>query len=710
MESTQPGTAYPLGQLAAAFVTATTHEDPATRARAGKRVERWSRVLAGMASGRVRVGSRTPMAGYPAWVTPTVVKGGFATGEPVAGGPLRPQETALGDLRGRVFAHFLTDAGQAELCALLDSGAYRLSTPEEAALLVVAWLLRAGDRSGALGVLDSIGPFADRLCFVPSPGPVGEQDPEVLWRSSAGEVGAALAGRRPNERVEAMREALAVWNPLADEFLSLWLSAGFSSAGPSAADDEWRERATALLARYDRLAGRYTRCRKHRNPKENLAVLRSAARHVVAGKELAPRQAGLLRHVITSMVARRGRPGSAGHTALRDGQARIASIPGRHRLARVVVSRIAALDPDSGIRDVAAVCAPVTAAEAATHGIPAGTPIPDEVRQVVRRAQAGPVDELVRSGAVPSAEVLAELVPQLAARTSAAAYPDEAVERLVAASYRAFRVRRSLLLVDLAHQVRLSELPWIDALRPHRQAGDGTRQEAFATLRRLGELAVDGFPATLLPNPLIRELAALSTEAGRDLPWVEQLAADIFTGWFTPKFVRAADLAGELLAGSLYARYYDIEYSGLRRQDFGERCHARAGVARSGRLTVGENGMVIEQAQILTSHNLATLVHAVGVVPADGWAPVARRTFASVVRLSGRDQRDLAYAWRQLIFFLSLPGVDASSVVEQCRTDLAAAPVSARSRLEAPLNDLAGVVTGGRLTREQQLLGWAARR
>ena len=141
-----------------------------------------------MASGALTIGSRTPMAGLPAWVTPRVVRGGFATGTAAAGGPLRPHEAAVAARagvpaeRGTVFAHYLTDAGQAELCALLDSGGYRLEFGEQAALLTVAWLLRAGDRPGALGLLDEIGPYAGKLCFVPVPDAASEQDPSVVWR------------------------------------------------------------------------------------------------------------------------------------------------------------------------------------------------------------------------------------------------------------------------------------------------------------------------------------------------------------------------------------------------------------------------------------------------------------------------------------------------------------------------------------------------
>ncbi|MCO8274417.1 hypothetical protein M1L60_27845 [Actinoplanes sp. TRM 88003] len=424
MNSEQAGEAYPQGQLAAAFVTALTHENAATRSRAETRVARWMRVLTGMAAGSLRIGSRTPVAGFPAWVTPEVVRGGFATGTAAAGGPLRPHEAAIADDRAAVFAYYLTDAGQAELCSRLDSGRYRLEFAEQAALLAMAWLLRSGDRDRALGLLEEIGPYGGQLSFSPVPADAGEQDPSVVWRADAGEVRTALAARRENSRVEAMREAMTVWNPFADELLTLWLTTGDPVATVFPGD--WHGHAEALLARYDALAAAHTLCGKHRKPKENLAVLRAAAQDVVHGGELTPRQLGLLRSVVAAMV----------------------------------------------------------------------------------------VDDLIAAGVLPSAEVLAELVPQLAAQTNAAAYPDPALRTLMAATYRAFRERRSLLLLNLQHQVRLTELPWVRALRPYREEGDETRRDAQATLRRLGELAVDGFPATLLPNPLVRELAGLSQEAG----------------------------------------------------------------------------------------------------------------------------------------------------------------------------------------------------
>jgi hypothetical protein len=311
---------------------------------------------------------------------------------------------------------------------MLDSGGYRVELPEQAALLTVAWLLRAGDRARALGLLDEIGAFGGQLCFAPAPDRAAGREASVVWREPAGEVGEALRRRRENARVEAMRETLMVWNPLADELLDLWLETRDGDGRiASAFPPGWHERAEELMARYWRLATLHTRCGKHRRPKENLAILRMAVQETLAGRQLTPRARGLLRHAVEAMLARRGHPGSPEHAALRATQARVASIPGYHQLARVVVARLAAHDPDAGIADVNAICAPVTTVEAAAHAVPAGTAIPKPIRRVVQRATAGTVPELIGTGVVPSAEVLAELVPQIAATISAAAYPDPAL-------------------------------------------------------------------------------------------------------------------------------------------------------------------------------------------------------------------------------------------------------------------------------------------
>lgn len=349
-------------------------------------------------------------------------------------------------------------------------------------------------------------------------------------------------------------------------------------------------------------------------------------------------------------MRRRGLPGSPGHTALRRSQAAQAELPSHHALAQVVLRRLAVLPQQAGIADVEPLLRPVSEEESWTAGLPAGAVLPPAVGQVVVSALSAPLGTLVERGVVPSAEVLAGLVPQLVAAATARAYGDETLRALMTAHYRAFRNRRSLLLLDLERQVRIEELPWVRAVSGRRSAVTGTSdgEGALTVLRQLGEVAVQAFPGTILPNPLVRELGVLERQCGLGVPFVEELAADIFMGEFSRKFLTAARIAGDLLGGTLYERYYGIDYEEIRDLAIAEtgtaparsrRAPTSPGFARlaTGRVgttpgswSVAANGKVIERAQILTTHNLATLVHRVGIAPRSGWDDLARRSFVTV--------------------------------------------------------------------------------
>ncbi|MFE2417557.1 hypothetical protein [Streptomyces hokutonensis] len=749
---------HALGQLAKAFTTALTHEDAGTRRRAEGRAQRWRAVLTGMASGRLTIGSRTPVAGFPAWVTPEVVRGGFATGAPGAGGPLQPYEIGLAERFGvpadrrALFAHCLTDTGLTWLWGQLNSGRYEVTVPEEGALLTMAWLVRHGETAAALDLVAELEPFAGQLRFLPRPstGRAASDDTDALHRRTVDDTVNRLVRRRPNAAVETQREALAVWQPFGDELLAHWLETAGGAGGQVlelAPDASWLARGGELLSRYRLLAEEHTRCGKHRSSKGNLGILRGALEETVAGRELDARRLGLLRHAVASMVRRRGLPGSPAHTELRRAQRVQAALPSHHALAQVTLRRLAVLPQESGILDLTPVLAPVSEPEERETGVPAGSQLPPVIRRVVEGALSAPVDVLVERGVVPSAEVLAELVPQLVAVTSARAYDDEALRTLMAANYRAFRNRRSLLLLNLERQVRSEELPWVRAVAARR--GDSSA-EAALVLRQLGELAVQGFPGTILPNPLVRELGVLARQSGLGAPLVEELAADIFMNAFGPKFLVAAGIAGELLGGSLYERYYGIDYAAIGElaiteagdrtnktrtsPGFARLCAERARAASSapaGHKSTGspgswvaENGKVIEQSQILTTHNLATLVHRVGIAPEPGWTDLARRCFVTVCRLTGRVHRnprpyatikDAAYAWRQLVFHLSLcPPAGQRRVLAALDEETGRHPHHVGARLAPALAGLRLVVDGGGFGpdgtadggRARRLLGW----
>src|SRR5205823_3964943 len=126
---------------------------------------------------------------------------------------------------------------------------------------------------------------------------------------------------------------------------------------------------------------------------------------------------------------------------------------------------------------------------------------------------------------------------------------------------------------------------------------------------------------------------------------------------FTLKWREAAALASTVMAGTLYARYYDlpaasswppvdaadpglvervrVRWGKRTAADFTEVCNERAREAAAGDGSfVARNGSVIEQSQILTTHNLAPLVERVSLtgVVADAGAEWASRALKWLVK------------------------------------------------------------------------------
>ena len=363
--------------------------------------------------------------------------------------------------------------------------------------------------------------------------------------------------------------------------------------------------------------------------------------------------------------------------------------------------------------------------------VPEGEPIPAHLIAKASRALEAPVDELVEKQIIGSAEVLAAVVPQITAQILAAGLDDAQLSVLYSQAYAAFRRRRSLLLLNLEHQVQFGEVPWIAALQPFRADTAEAAQAARQTLTQVTFLALRGFPQTIVPNPLISEMAALAAQADLPLPLVEEVAADIFTGTFTSKWATAAATASSLLDGTLYARYYDLpapqawagppgritakvtkRWGKTTAEDFAALCASRARRADTGGGSgslVAVNGTILEQSQILTTHNLAILVDALGLRErvADLAPDLADRAFAWLVhRLRQRPAtwraqlqavKNAAYAWRQALYFLSLcPPHAHAEALARLRSQVQAAGGDFQARFGPAVDGLAYVTAGGR--------------
>ncbi|MEJ8640481.1 hypothetical protein WKI68_01635 [Streptomyces sp. MS1.HAVA.3] len=374
---------------------------------------------------------------------------------------------------------------------------------------------------------------------------------------------------------------------------------------------------------------------------------------------------------------------------LRQTQARDVAAPAHHELAALVLRRLSPLDVSRGTANAGPLIGPVTAEEARESGLPAGTVVPRSIRAVVTAVSSAPLDALLERGAVPSAEVLSELSAQLIATHSAQGYADEALGALIAATYRPRGRGGYPLWWNLEHLAKIAELPWVRAVAPW---GTDPVEHARSTMRMLGEVCVQAFPGAGLPNLLVLALSRLARPAKLPVPFLAEPFADAYSGAPSADLLAAAETAAELLHGTVYERYYGIDFAEVRdlavaqdRAGFARLCAERAGRVGG---SLATDPAVIEQARILTTFNLATLVRHVGIAPRGGWEALARGAFTAATDPAATAKRT-ACAWRQLLFHLSLCRADEQvTVLAWIDAQFARLPARAAARIALPLAEL----------------------
>ncbi len=651
---------------------------------------------------------------------------------------------------------------------MLGDGRFLIHVPEEGALLVAAWLIERGETARAKKLIETIMPFFDRLRFYPAPNSRPLRSGTTIYLQTAGESVKALRARRPRAPIERMKEAVQVWTPLYDRAAALFLETVDGNL-PSLRTDhsgallrrqgghpivdgewpyrrfanDWSARARQILADYEKARAKHQLCRKPEKPKENFARLRGYIKKCVEDpNSLTGRDVGMIRKILASHITRHGAPGSERLRRTRADQARDAARPMHHAIAGVVAGRLEVLPQDEGVPDVDRFLEPLSEREAARLGASAGEPIPPHLLTKARLCLDAPLETLVAQRLIPSSETLAAMLPLLTAKVRGSAIDDPELRRVYESVYTAFRQRRSLLLLDLRSQVTLSELPWISTIAPWVGADEESRRAAWRTLGLVASLAIQAFPYTLLPNKLVQELRALADGAGEPLSLVNELAADIFMGAFSAAFLRSAQVAARMLRGSLYERYYGLPYervlslTDLEEERFGTAaspgfaalCEKLAGVGDPDPRYVARSGAIIEQAQILTTHNLAALFDALALTGSmrPKLPDLAQRCFQWICRgqqlkVSDRSAqlhmiKNAAYAWRQMIFYLSLSDPsDVTSFLDWSADYLAEQRAGFRQRFAPAMAGLRAAVDGDPFALDgthaasggRRFLGWS---
>ena len=683
--------AYAAGQLAKALLVTEQTEDAELAERAARRVTQWQEIVSNVLSGAARYGSRTPLPDTPAWATLEVATGGFATGRLLAGGPLEVYETQLikrlsipenEDARLRLNAYFVTDQGMGELLSWLDDRRYAIRYPEEGALLAIAWMCREGHAEMARDILSIISPLFPALRFYPVPGFRPHRYDAGVQVQDVATTRERLRRIAPNPAILAQRHAVAAYAPLHDRLLALFAQTMTHDDWPcQVCPPDWLDRARELLLAFEEVDQASRLPSKYRKAGSHHFQLRGYLQACVIGFGALPaKDLGRIRHIFRCSVAKRGHPLSAQNAQVRQLHRAEVSAPLHAEIAHLMEQRLTSFEQLDGLDDTGLCKIAVTEAEA-TPRVPAGTAIPRSVRRKIDRCLKDSIEELTRRGLISSGEVMAQVLPQVTSGMHGLGLEDESLQQLYAAIHRAFRQRRSLLLLNLESQVRLAELPWVNAIESFRRKDLSAAAASRQALQQIVILTLEYFPHAILPNKLVREIADLASRAGLAIPLVEELASDIFMGEFGSKFTRAAKLACGMLQGSLYADYYEIDAAQIeslqdsharepapKRQvkaGFAQLCAQRAGV-QLGQWHPASNGMIIEQQQILTTHNLAALIS--GLQLKNSLQSRFRDMAQSCFRwICARNQLQLvdwhaklirvknsAYAWRQMVFFLSM--------------------------------------------------------
>jgi len=704
------GGGYPQFQLAKALQRLSVTGDP----KAADKAKRWLNVLEGMYSGQLSIGSRTPIAGTPPWVTLEVVTGGFATGNYLAGGKLQDHEIVLAkelgininsDTRAVLNSYYLSEGGQDRLNEYLSSGNYQITVPEEAALLIVCWLLKNRAVNKVNKILDEIAPYFDQLRFYPAPGIRPTVRGEEVYLQSVSESVKSLEKVKTNQNISSQKEAIEIWIPLYERAVGLLLDSVDGSVPTIELDNnrkpvrtssgkynisggypfkkfssEWYDRATRLLDEHTTAVGQQTLRKGRYKSGTTYARILDAVQYCVKNRNNEPvHLTEYCRIALARHIAKHGVPSSDSYRAHRELQLQQISSPLYADISKILVARLRELPQNDGLRENALSRLSVSASES-NDKVSEGTIVPYNLSKKVARSQVATVSELVLNGLISSADVIAMVMPQITAKVKTSNISDPELKRVYTDLYCAFRNRRSLLLLNLESQVKFEELPWAMAVKSYRTAKTSQKDDAKKVLHDVIALSVTHFPHAIIPNKLLQELYALVKESGLNIPIVDEVAADIFMGHFSAKFAKAAQISSVYLQGTLYSKYYDINLtlntkksffkksspSSFDESIFSNLCNERAGSKAKNQWSVASNGIIIEQQQILTTQNIAplfealdlrsTLKHNLGENSKQCFRWICRRLQTKSTNYHAKliAVKNSAYAWRQMIFYLSV--------------------------------------------------------
>lgn len=230
------------------------------------------------------------------------------------------------------------------------------------------------------------------------------------------------------------------------------------------------------------------RFRRHNNQGKLVAVMQTI---VTSGhSKLTGRDVGFVRKILIDFLAKYGGPpGTDKFVEATQQRFKTNRYGNMSAYIPIIIARLEKLENKNGgysfegleVEDPLLI--PVTSDEANMINQPifvrTGDDIPSSFIRLLKRCYSGTLGELLERGIVTSPEQLASFTTQLVAEV--APFDNPIHKTLWGRIYTSFRhSRRTLLLLNLETQIRVGELPWVNAMNKAFKTQDGDNGEKAA--------------------------------------------------------------------------------------------------------------------------------------------------------------------------------------------------------------------------------------
>lgn len=559
----------------------------------------------------IQFGQRKPTH-YPEWVTLHVQQGGFATLIPKS---LRKD--------GNKNLYYLSH-GFHEMITLFEEKQYMLEYPEQGVLLTLVFLYQHGEKEKISTLLEHICPYLSELQFYPSI--LSFQVTEKVFKLNSSQLSTLVEQRIEKKQRQTKRIRHHVCRYDSQYYLVPFKYELLNGLDRMLSRSWTLQEAKDLWSQLDTMCVRYHSQHRYFRPFASNGSIR------------------LIRQWILKFIQKKGLLNDIDFQSLEGFMKKMRTkYPGPElKKIQIPPSPLDVSDELLIMKELNGMNPKIGLSLEKIQGI--STQIQDaKLLEWLQDSKAMDIQEAVDSS--ESLDQISDYLKSYWSQVDVFSCSSSALKYLYQQLMISFRNRRSILLFHLQSQIGSEEIPWIHMLSSFLSLDENSKTSHYSPLLKK---IIYKFPYRMFPNVFIENL-----KYGYSLPFVKEIAHDIFESNFSKTFLQQYQRMKEKMSHSIYARYYHLEwetcdsgtslyYQCAKLRNIPVRCYYRS---------VKNNAKILEQAYLLTSFNLILLFSDIFSFQMD-WKELILTTWDFMLHKT-TDRIEMANAWRHLLFYFS---------------------------------------------------------